>query len=67
MSVTGDTLTPFICRARRRLAGLTVDDLADRLGWPAERIAEYERGAPLSAGDRAALADALEQGAAASG
>ena len=65
--VTADTLTPFICRARRRLAGLTVADLADRLGWPAERIAEYERGGSLSASLRAALADALEQGPAASG
>lgn len=66
MSVTGETLTPPICRARRRLAGLTVDELADRLGWPADRLAAYERGGPLSASLRDDLADALEQGATAS-
>jgi transcriptional regulator with XRE-family HTH domain len=67
MTVTVDTLTPFICRARRRLAGLTVAELADRLGWPVEWIAEFEGGdaEAISKRSRAKLADALEQAGAA--
>lgn len=63
MAVTAESITPHICRARRRLAGLTVDELAARAGWPAERIALYEAGsAPaLSTVERGELADALER------
>jgi transcriptional regulator with XRE-family HTH domain len=63
MSVTADNLNPFICKVRRRLAGLTVAELAERLGWPVQWIAEYEAGdeQALSIRSRAKLADALEQ------
>lgn len=63
MAVTAESLTPHICRARRRLAGLTVDELAARVGWPAERIALYEAGSGsgFSTVERGELAAALER------
>lgn len=63
MSLTADNLDPFICKARRRLAGLTVADLSERLGWPVQWIAEYEAGDEQALSKRALgkLADALEQ------
>jgi transcriptional regulator with XRE-family HTH domain len=61
--VTGETLTPDVCRARRRLAGLSLAELAACVGWPVQWIAEYEAGdsEAISKRSRGKLADALEK------